>query len=324
MDLGTIRSRLCAVPCFYTFLHQFVEDVRLVWHNCFTFNDSKSPIAAMARDLSKLFETMLRDQLDCKVEPNTLEYAKSSGEQGLLVGNRNVTSGTAVQSLKKEAAPPPDTPSNDGICAVCEKTGNLIFCDGPCQRAFHLVCTTMESFPDDERANWYCEDCETTTHQCFMCKKHGVDDIEVFKCSHGACGKFFHLNCVESDPLTVKKSKFGGINRFVCPHHSCANCKKPGDSYAMSKCFRCVNSYHINCMPLESPIPVSASMENFAYRIDASYIICPRHALKEKRNIPSEEQLHLTKGQPRNQLPYQVPDFSEADVQRFCDKDCSL
>jgi hypothetical protein len=110
--LGTIRARLNAVPCYYTFLHQYVEDVRLVWHNCFTFNDSKSQVAGMARELSKLFETLVREQLDCKVEPNTLEHAKMAGEQGLLLGNRSITTGAAVQTLMKEAAPPPDdTPS---------------------------------------------------------------------------------------------------------------------------------------------------------------------------------------------------------------------
>eukprot|EP00471_Norrisiella_sphaerica_P003348 CAMPEP_0184479620 /NCGR_PEP_ID=MMETSP0113_2-20130426/1274_1 /TAXON_ID=91329 /ORGANISM="Norrisiella sphaerica, Strain BC52" /LENGTH=1155 /DNA_ID=CAMNT_0026857741 /DNA_START=222 /DNA_END=3689 /DNA_ORIENTATION=- len=47
---------------------------------------------------------------------------------------------------------------NDDKCGVCTKGGNLLCCDGPCLRAFHLKCLRLreKDLPD---AEWFCKDC---------------------------------------------------------------------------------------------------------------------------------------------------------------------
>uniref|UniRef100_A0A0A9XAJ0 Bromo domain-containing protein n=1 Tax=Lygus hesperus TaxID=30085 RepID=A0A0A9XAJ0_LYGHE len=38
MDLGTIEKRLMAIPCQYTNPHDFINDVRMVFRNCYVYN----------------------------------------------------------------------------------------------------------------------------------------------------------------------------------------------------------------------------------------------------------------------------------------------
>mmetsp|Transcript_26891 Transcript_26891/g.65297 ORF Transcript_26891/g.65297 Transcript_26891/m.65297 type:complete len:1172 (+) Transcript_26891:268-3783(+) len=48
--------------------------------------------------------------------------------------------------------------TNDDKCAVCTKMGDLLCCDGPCLRAFHLKCLDLneKDLPEKE---WFCSDC---------------------------------------------------------------------------------------------------------------------------------------------------------------------
>jgi hypothetical protein len=158
MDLGTVRHKLAQDQ--YEFLHQVLADVRLVWHNCLTFNDAKSDVAKMAKELSKTFEILVKENLSGLVsDPDVMD---SSG--GLLIES-------AIVSEKKETvvsvttpAPPAsnsaisDEAVNDGICGICETEGNLLLCDGPCLRSFHLSCVGLENMPEEDK--WFCRDCD--------------------------------------------------------------------------------------------------------------------------------------------------------------------
>ncbi len=45
----------------------------------------------------------------------------------------------------------------DDECGFCGETGDLLCCDGPCNRAFHFSCVGFASPPEAEK--WYCLDC---------------------------------------------------------------------------------------------------------------------------------------------------------------------
>lgn len=58
MDLGTITKKLLSGK--YANVDEFTKDVRLVWNNCFTYNQPGSDVFVMAETLSKLFEEKLK------------------------------------------------------------------------------------------------------------------------------------------------------------------------------------------------------------------------------------------------------------------------
>lgn len=95
----------------------------------------------------------------------------------------------------------------------------------------------------------------------------GSDGVDVHQCAHVACGLFFHTSCVNDHELTKKKSKTRGANRgnFICPHHACAQCKQQAHTALLVQCNRCVDSYHIDCMPPGVTV------------VNARSIVCPRH-----------------------------------------------
>ena len=43
------------------------------------------------------------------------------------------------------------------MCYICGDGGNLILCDGSCERAYHMECLNLKSIPDDEE--WFCPYC---------------------------------------------------------------------------------------------------------------------------------------------------------------------
>lgn len=59
MDLLTIEQRLNSDPCQYTNPHDFVSDVRMVFRNCFVYNQPNTYIWRIADTLSRKFEEQL-------------------------------------------------------------------------------------------------------------------------------------------------------------------------------------------------------------------------------------------------------------------------
>lgn len=141
------------------------------------------------------------------------------------------------------------------VAQVCEKTGELLLCEGQCCGAFHLACISLAEAP---KGKFICPECKSgaflfksarfksnsrcfytpTTqflkyqhisrllefnlfsfpgiHTCFVCKKRGED---VRRCMIPVCGKFYHGECIANFAPTV------AVNRgFRCSIHVCLTC----------------------------------------------------------------------------------------------------
>lgn len=129
-------------------------------------------------------------QAETEVEPNhttdTTNLVESvpkedhllSGEQAPgPEGKEEVQKETEVveQPDKMDIAPEnqedaSEQPRDDDACGVCGLPGDLLCCDGPCGRAFHLVCVCLSQEPEAEK--WYCEDCQ-----------FGGDQVVNFECN---------------------------------------------------------------------------------------------------------------------------------------------
>ncbi|RYH28563.1 hypothetical protein EON65_11745 [archaeon] len=88
----------------------------------------------------------------------------------------------------------------DSFCALCDMRENAcaldpLMCEGSCLRIFHRECLDLS----DEPEHWYCDQCSTGKHACFICGVIGEDYSEVFKCNIAACGKYYHPRCLQED-----------------------------------------------------------------------------------------------------------------------------
>ncbi len=131
-------------------------------------------------------------------------------------------------------------------CARCEGTGEILLCDGPCGRAYHLHCAPSPVPEDLDNEAWYCSDCASESHHCKLCGQTGVDDLEVFRCSQTRCGQYFHKSCLEKCP-GAKVS-----DRIYCCSHLCETCGVRGLAEgrgALCQCVRCVRAFHPKCIP---------------------------------------------------------------------------
>ncbi|XP_050473903.1 histone-lysine N-methyltransferase NSD2 isoform X3 [Bombus huntii] len=190
------------------------------------------------------------------------------------------------------------------VCQICEKTGKLTRCKGPCYSYFHLSCvkpgesspehSVDENIMDDKILNdineikqsntdndenngkseeqedefFKCIDCLSgVAPACFICNEREGDRI---RCSVLACGKHYHSSCLKSWP----QSHWQG-GRLTCPYHVCHTCSSdnPQDSHSrapnekLARCVRCPSSYHTStsCLPAGSVI------------LTGSQIVCPKH-----------------------------------------------
>ncbi|XP_020293467.1 histone-lysine N-methyltransferase NSD2 isoform X2 [Pseudomyrmex gracilis] len=190
------------------------------------------------------------------------------------------------------------------VCQICEKTGKLTRCKGPCYSYFHLSCVkpsesspehSDESTSDDkiledlniirqsitnsgnknndkpeeqEDENFKCIDCLSgVAPACFICNEREGDRI---RCIVPACGKHYHPACLKSWP----QSHWQG-GRLTCSYHVCHTCSSdnPQDNHSrapnekMARCVRCPSSYHAStlCLPAGSVL------------LTASQIVCPKH-----------------------------------------------
>ena len=173
------------------------------------------------------------------------------------------------------------------FCGICEQGGDLLCCDGPCKRFFHLACLGMDKLPSGSR--WHCPDCASKMHMCLMCGATGPDaedfvsckESQVIKCSHSRCGRFYHRQCLVGNS-TIKWLKDGvetrypsSANGFHCPLHRCKFC---GEDHSESdkqflKCHRCEDAFHVSCIDHGS-----------CYIIDQHYCVCAQHV--ERDQIP--------------------------------------
>ncbi|XP_034950762.1 histone-lysine N-methyltransferase NSD2 isoform X2 [Chelonus insularis] len=184
------------------------------------------------------------------------------------------------------------------VCQICEKTGNLIRCKGPCYSYFHLTCVkpgdsesefsaddgdkpieeskekpvTITIDDDEKKENseesFKCIDCLSgVAPACFICHEREEERI---RCSTMTCGKHYHTSCLKAWPQSHLQ---GG--RLTCPYHMCHTCASdnPQNGYARAqnekliKCVRCPSTYHAStaCLPAGSEI------------LTGSQMICTKH-----------------------------------------------
>jgi hypothetical protein len=106
---------------------------------------------------------------------------------------------------------------NESFCGVCGDGGDLICCDGPCRRSFHIACLKLHDkgvravilaspalqkhrwfgqLFSYERDDWRCFACISGCFECYVCGEQGHENIDVFRCSR-LCGKHYHLDCLQ-------------------------------------------------------------------------------------------------------------------------------
>ncbi|CAF99053.1 unnamed protein product, partial [Tetraodon nigroviridis] len=152
------------------------------------------------------------------------------------------------------------------ILQVCERTGDLLVCDGHCYGAFHPQCIGLSAAPE---GRFFCRECSSGVHSCFVCKKSGNG---VKRCMIPLCGKFYHSDCIATFSATQPHNK-----GFRCPLHVCLSCHVayPHSNCSkgrLARCVRCPVAYHANdhCMAAGSLVLANNSF------------LCPRHFAPRK------------------------------------------
>ncbi|XP_033125490.1 histone-lysine N-methyltransferase NSD2-like [Anneissia japonica] len=185
--------------------------------------------------------------LDPTTENSNPASGSSSSDEGVVNGKSSSGAGAS----RKE-----------NVCQVCERTGELLLCEGSCCGAFHLDCIGLSVMPT---GTFKCDECISGVHSCFICKK-GDDTVK--RCNVSVCGKFYHESCVKTFPQTRFDNR-----GFICPLHTCTACaaenpKNPKSSKGrLMRCVRCPTAYHYGDACIAAGSMVLAS----------NAIVCSRH-----------------------------------------------
>ncbi|XP_054872650.1 histone-lysine N-methyltransferase, H3 lysine-36 specific [Amphiprion ocellaris] len=155
----------------------------------------------------------------------------------------------------------------ENVCQVCERIGDLVVCDGHCFGAFHPQCIGLSMAP---KGKFFCRECNTGVHTCFVCKKSGNG---VKRCIIPLCGKFYHTDCILAFSATQPHNK-----GFRCPLHVCLSCHITNplnlcsSKGRLARCVRCPVAYHANdnCMAAGSLVLANNSF------------LCPNHFTPRK------------------------------------------
>ncbi|XP_066572541.1 histone-lysine N-methyltransferase, H3 lysine-36 specific isoform X2 [Amia ocellicauda] len=194
---------------------------------------------------------------DCDT-PLEAESSASSQEDSLLAVKEECLSFSKKLPGEKGGA----ASMKENVCQVCEKTGELLLCEGQCCGAFHLQCIGLTEMP---KGRFVCQECTSGMHTCFVCKK---PDLDVKRCMIPVCGKFYHAECIAKHAPTIPQNR-----GFRCSLHVCLSCyitnpANPSVSKGrLTRCVRCPVAYHANdfCMAAGSVILANNSF------------LCPNH-----------------------------------------------
>lgn len=232
----------------------------------------RNRVALLRNELKKLEDIYKENEYEEESSPKRPKLMEPKAKHYAAHGTRSkIYQKTSIYSDSEDQNNVPELHSkyrltttvrdkNDYLCAKCELGGELLCCDGPCLRSFHLPCAGLTSFPTTDQ--WFCPDCHNKRHQCFQCKAFGQDELEVKRCSVGSCGKFYHPECISK----LELAKVEG-DRFFCPLHRCAKCGGSGKDTETLHCVRCPVSYHKKCVPSRPKLP----------RLGYKRILCPNH-----------------------------------------------
>ncbi|KAJ8351349.1 hypothetical protein SKAU_G00228250 [Synaphobranchus kaupii] len=235
--------------------------------------------------------TPRRESLEGGASWDSLCGAEGDGEgtldsEGFCSGREDSMTGIKEPSLEDGLALSKRPPGEKGgaasmkenVCQVCEKTGELLLCEGQCCGAFHLQCIGLEQTP---QGRFICNECKTGVHTCFVCKKPGSD---VKRCMIPVCGKFYHGECIAKHAPTVPQGR-----GFRCSLHVCLACyitnpANPSVSKGrLTRCVRCPVAYHANdyCMAAGSVILANNSF------------LCPNH-FTPRRGCRNHEHINVS------------------------------
>lgn len=131
-----------------------------------------------------------------------------------------------------------------------------------------IVCRLSMLVVQNIRRGWFCTNCKTKKHQCYVCEGLGTSDAalgrkrEVFVCDVASCGKFYHPRCIASklkpgsDERESREALAKGIRAgesFTCPLHRCTKCGKGEEKKErdlnLAACRRCPAAWHVKCLP---------------------------------------------------------------------------
>lgn len=79
---------------------------------------------------------------------------------------------------------------------------------------------------------WVCSlalSLSTHQHTCFVCKKAGIDDKDVFRCRKPYCGNYYHRKCMPRAYTQIGESTSAMTSKvqlWQCPVHRCSQCHK--------------------------------------------------------------------------------------------------
>ncbi|XP_037835007.1 histone-lysine N-methyltransferase, H3 lysine-36 specific isoform X2 [Kryptolebias marmoratus] len=214
-----------------------------------------------------------KDTEESEVEQSGLDHRFCSGKDDLLLCDDSVL---PVRKIIGDRGGPASMKEN--VCQVCEKTGELLLCEGQCCGAFHLACISLAEAP---KGKFVCPECKSGVHTCFVCKKRGED---VRRCMIPVCGKFYHGECIANYAPTAPVSR-----GFRCSIHVCLTCfiASPNSSSIskgrLVRCVRCPVAYHATdlCMAAGSVV------------LSNNSIICPNH-FSPRRGVKNHEHVNVS------------------------------
>ncbi|XP_037544178.1 uncharacterized protein LOC119420823, partial [Nematolebias whitei] len=205
---------------------------------------------------------------ESEVELSGLDHRFSSVKDDLLLCDDSVL---PVRKIIGDRGGPASMKEN--VCQVCEKTGELLLCEGQCCGAFHLPCISLAEAP---KGKFVCPECKSGVHTCFVCKKRSED---VRRCMIPVCGKFYHGECIANYAPTAP------VNRgFRCSIHVCLTCfiASPNSSSIskgrLVRCVRCPVAYHATDLCMAAGCVVLSN----------NSIICPNH-FTPRRGVKNHE-----------------------------------
>ncbi|BFI29489.1 hypothetical protein MPTK2_3g02940 [Marchantia polymorpha subsp. ruderalis] len=246
-------------------------------------------------------------QLD---QPSNVQAGKNKGGQRTKGRQTKWKTAKFVKNSKLDDPP---------ICIMCDEGGDLLRCEGPCQRYFHAVkgvtgkesqCKTLGMTYREvkEMIRFFCKNCRSQTHQCFICGELGssapsptLGHQEVFACQASVCRRFYHPACVAEaliptlDWRSLAEKIQRGQERFQCPRHTCRVCHieelKPGD---LVQCRRCPKAWHYDCIQdyeFSKELPDTKIWKHFR----RNFVFCKDHKIVPKFMTPARNHVRFPK-----------------------------